>query len=323
MLLSHVSPERLEFSRYRRTRAPVLVGVAFAALALLPLLSPGPVTAWRVITSAVVLLSAILLIRFTRPRWTHVVLRVRDRVLERDGLEIPLGDCAVQLVGARDEAPPYPGATYRAELVLPDADGRRELLLERDEPAGVLSDLIRIRAVLPLPVRGGWGLPADAAPWDTPKQEQSPPRRGGAPIDALVRRHPAQRSSAVTTLIGGIGTATAMGIMIGAQRERGLPVSALSLTLAGATVVLIVLIGAFIASDRLRIQGDDELCIERRALGIAWKRQTIQRSALRHAWTVGPDPAEPHHLLLQLDSGLLALPCVGDQARKLQSQLDA
>jgi len=323
MLLSHVSPERLEFRRYRRTRAPVLVGVAFAALALLPLLSPGPVTAWRVITSAVLLLSAFLLVRFTRPRSTQVVLRIRDRVLERDGLEFPLGNCSVQLVGARDEETSYPGAVYRAELVLADAGGRRELLLERDEPAGVLSDLIRIREVLPLPVRAGWGLPADAAPWDPARLEQSPPARGGAHIDARVLRHPAQRSSAVTTLIGGVGTATAMGIMIGAQRERGLPVSSLSLSLAGATVVLILLIGAFIASDRLRIQGDDELCIERRALGVAWKRQLIQRSALRHAWTVGPDPTEPHHLLLQLDSGLIALPCVGEQARQLQSQLDA
>ncbi len=124
MLLRHVSPQRLEFSRYRRTRAPLLVGVAFAALALLPWLAPGEVTTWRVLASAALVLSAIVLIRFTRPRSTAVVLRVRDRVLERDGEEIPVGQCSVRLVGATDEETDYPGAVYRAELVLEDGTSR-------------------------------------------------------------------------------------------------------------------------------------------------------------------------------------------------------
>lgn len=319
MLLSHVSPERVELRRRRRTRAPLLVGVAFAALALLPLLSPGSLTVWRVLTSAVLLLSAILLIRFTRPRSSSVVLSVRDRVLKRDGMEIAIGGGSIQLVGLMDEQTGYPGAVYRAELVLPD--GRRELLLEHPEPSAVLSDLIRIRELLPLPVLTGWGLPADATPWETPKQE-SRTQHQSAPIDTEVLPRPSQRSSAVTTLIGGIGTATAMGIMVGAQRERGLPVSGLSLTLAGATVILILLVGAFIATDRVRVHGTEELHIERRALGIVWKRQSIRRTALRHVWAVGPNPAEPHHLLFQLDDGLMALPCVGEQAEHLRAELE-
>lgn len=321
MLLSKASPERLEFHRYRRTRAPLLVGVAFAALALLPLLAPGPVTVWRLLTSVVLVVTAVLLIRITRPRSARIVLRVRDRVLERDGREIRLGQCSVQLVGALDEETAYPGAMYRAVLVLPD--GRRELLLERDEPAGVLSDLARVREVLPLPVRSGWGLPPDAAPWERPTKTAASSRRAATRVDMATLRHRSQRSSAITTLIGGIGTATAMVIMMGAQRDRGLPVTGLGLALAAATVVLILLVGAFIATDRLHIHGDRELSVERRALGFVWKRQTIPRTALRHVWAVGPDPAEPRHLLLQLDSGLVALRCVGEQARELRAALDS
>lgn len=317
MLLSHVSPGRLEFRRHRRSRAPLLVGVAFAALALLPLLSPGPVTLFRALTSVVLVASAVLLIRFTRPQSARVVLRVRDRILERDGEEISLGSCSAELVGAKDQEAAQPGSMYRVELVL--EDGRRELLLEHEDPADVVADLIRIREVLPLPVVSGWGLPQDAAPWEAPAPAADTAQ---GHVDLTVLRHPAQRSSAITTLIGGVATATAMGIMIGAQAERGDPISRLSVVLAGATVVLILLIGAFIATDRIRIWGDTELRIERRALGIVWKRQLIPRAALRHAWAVGPD-AEPHHLLLQLDSGLLALRCVGEQARRLRSQLEA
>ncbi len=180
---------------------------------------------------------------------------------------------------------------------------------------------MRVRDALPMRVTAGWGLPPDATPWEKPSGSQ----RGSeaAPIDVTVVPNPSQRPAAITTLIGGVGTATAMGIMMGAQHERGLPVATLSLVLAGGTVFLILLIGAFIATDRMRIQGDSELSIERRALGITWKRQTIARTALRHVWAVGPDPAEPHHLLLQLDSGPLALRCVGNEARALRSQLDA
>ncbi len=322
MIVSYASPEQIKLRQSRRTRAPLLVGVAFGALALLPLCSPGPLTPWRVLTSAVLVLSAILLIRFTRPRSTQVVLRVRDRVVERDGLEIPIGQSAVQLVGARDEVTRYPGAMYQAVLLLPD--GRRELLLERDDPAGVLSDLIRIRKELRLPVRAGWGLPTDAKPWERPGDNTPQPARAFAPIDMTALRHPSQRASAVTTLIGGVGTATAMGIMMEAQHDRGLPVSGLSLALAGGTVALILLVGAFIATDRLRIRGDgDVLHFERRALGIVWKRHTFKRTALRHVWAVGPDPGVPRHLLLQLDNELLSVRCLGEQARQLRSQLES
>lgn len=312
MVLVRATAERLEFQRHIPVRSPVLVGVAFIALALLPLLAPGTVDATRIACSLALAVAGLALVRITRARVEsfHVDLARHELTGPRTALSLD-GATGIALAGT-GHADLHPAARYRAELCL--ADGRRALLLENADPALLLRDLVRVLEHLDLPVLPGWGLPEHATPWITPAAKAPKARDGASAFAERALTSPFQRIAGLTTIGGGVFTMVAIGIMMTARLDRGESIAPLGVALPVATVLLAFLVGFGVLTDRTSITRNGALEVERRALGIRVGGLAIPVERIRQAWAVGPDPAQRRHVLLELDDGPVAFACAGDDA---------
>ena len=129
---------------------------------------------------------------------------------------------------------------------------------------------------------------------------------------------PAKLGAIVPEWLGAIFTTIAMSVMFGARVRRGDAVAPLSWALAIGTIALLYLIGIFIATDHLAIRSDGDLVrIERRAFGRVRTAREIRRGDVIAAYTVGPAPDDPRHVLVETREGLVSLPAVGDSATTL------
>lgn len=320
MVLSQMSRDRLEFRGRTRARAPLLVGIALAVMAVLPWLVSGPVFPWRALASALLAAGAVWVIAKCLPHREQLVIDLTSKVLLRKAGPLPLS--RVRGVRLRTTGPvedDWPVLRYRAELILDDA--RHQCLLERGEPAGVLADLRQVLRVLEWPVQSGWGLPADAAPWSERDAPVSTTPKSRPPLDVRAARFESQKAAAATVLGTGVFTCVAMTVMIVNEVRRGGHVGMLSLALAASAAALVLLVGAALATEHVRVRTNGALSIEQRVLGFAWRRLQLSPGSVHGIYLVGPGPASPRHLLFDAESGPFAVRCAGDAGSNLQELL--
>lgn len=297
---------------------PLLVASALAAMAVVPLISPGPLTPARVAM-------ALVLGGIAAAIGRGAVGRRRELAIDVSSGEIVFGRDRYPLTAARrflltttgGEAA-EPRVAYRAELELEGST--RVVVLEGTDPGAVLHDLGRLLEHLQLPVRRGWGIPADAEPWRPATSERSAP----APHPARMRIAPlpSQRRAAIAVTGGALFTTIAMSVMFGTRLRQGSDVAPLSWALAVVTVTLLYLIGLFIATDHVALAiGDGRVRVERRAFGRARSRWELPLSEVRRAYAVGPDVDEPRHVLVETPRGAVAIACSGADAGALARAL--
>ena len=172
MCLLESTPERLRLVRRTPVRAPALAGVALLALAVVPLAvhearSPCTIVALTLRAGA-----SLEVVRRSRARLEQVDISLPDFAVEgRSDTGRPTRPRAISLThGTRGHAPTR--LTYRAELLTDESEP--QLLLERDEPAGVLADLSRLLRHVDLPLARGWGIPDGASPWEPNRPASTP-----------------------------------------------------------------------------------------------------------------------------------------------------
>jgi hypothetical protein len=181
----------------------------------------------------------------------------------------------------------------------------------------VLSDLGAVLEQVDLPVRGGWCMPKGVEPWRRPERPAGR-RSSGRTLSLRAEPLPSQRRAAIAVLGGAIFTTIAMSVMFGARVRRGDAVAPLSWALAIGTIALLYVIGIFIASDHLAIRSDGDLVrIERRAFGRVRTAREIRRGDVIAAYTVGPAPDDPRHVLVETHEGVVSVPAAGDSASTL------
>lgn len=224
---------------------------------------------------------------------------------------------AFELAGMGEPFDDTADEAYRVHLVF--GDGRRQLLLDGDDPAHVLMDLRRILAVWPLPVRSGWGLPKHAAPWSI---EASTNRLGrGSPGFSVIGAPMASTGSALATGIGGALIAAIIALVLESRLSHGAEISRLSLVLPILGLTFLFLFAASLASARVRITKNHVLVIEQRTLSLTWRTTRIEASDVVAAYAVQPNSGHPAHLLLQTGTRLVAVRCSGDAARAVAARL--
>lgn len=316
MRLVTASPELLEFERRRWPRAPALVGVAFAVLAVLPWVADGPPTAERTLTSALFACGAAFLTRGLWSRPDAVRVRLTEGALEAAGERLPLAEArALRLTGVAETE--VSGADrYRITLVL--ADGRLLTLVEEDDPARALEQLRRVRAPLPLPVEPGWGLPPGAKPWESTSLE---PATAG--FDAVARA-PVFRSQrdVANVAYGGAVVVGALQLWLLRGRLASGFTTPLSWILPLLFVVAILVVAELLRTDRLELRLGPRCTLRRRALGVTWRETSHEPRDLLGAWCVGPGETGPTHLLLATRGGLSAHRCAGEPAVALADLIE-
>ncbi len=272
----------------------------FAALALVPLTASTPFTPLRVLGLGLLVTTAIWLMLVGRPRSRRRALPSRAPA----ALGTREGRAVLELEGS-----PLP-PTYRAVLVL--GDGSRQVVLERDEPAGVLEDASLLARELGVTLAPGWGV--DEASLDallhshahaTPRFGNTAPFRFESPPLA------AQRNAAWTTLWASAFVLVATIAMSDAARSRVTPGS-LSLTLAGVSVVLVLFVWLWLVG----LRGKVELGPAGVTRRVSWFRFGLGRPehhemAIVAASFVTPGGAPLGHLLVSNGTKLFAFPLRG------------
>jgi hypothetical protein len=290
----------LALREWLRFEPPFLGGVLFAALAVVPLTASGPFTPLRVLGLAALLTVASGLMLVGRPRSrrralpsrTPAALGARERhaVLELEGSPLP--------------------PTYRAVLVL--GDGSRHTVLERDEPAGVLEDASLLARELGVTIAPGWGF--DEASLDAllhPLDHATARFGNTAPFRFESPPLPAQRNAAWTTLWASAFVLVATIAMSDAARSR-VTSGALSLTLAGLSVLLVLLVWLWLVG----LRGELVLGPAGVTRRVAWFRFGLGRPehhemSVVAAAFVAPEGAPFGHLLVSNGTKLFAFPLRG------------
>jgi hypothetical protein len=285
---------------WRRFEPAFLAGVLFAGLAVVPLTAGTPFTPMRVLGLGTLLAAALGLMLAGRPRSRRRALpsRVPASLGAREH------HAALELEGS-----PLP-PTYRALLVL--EDGSRHVVLERNEPAGVLEDASLLARSLGVTLVPGWGL--DEAALDAlvhPSEHAAPRFDGAAPFRFESPPLPAQRAAAWTTLWACAFVLVATIAMSDAARSRVTP-GALSLTLPGVSVLLVLVLWLWLVG----LRGELELrptSITRRQFWFRFELGHAERRelAVAAAVFVAPSGAPVGHLVVSNGTNLFAFPLRG------------
>ncbi|HMJ14015.1 MAG TPA: hypothetical protein VK524_21505 [Polyangiaceae bacterium] len=290
-------------------------------MSVVPLLMGPPFTFARLLTTGMLAAIAVLMLGSGRARRLSIVVDLDSGTLTRGTRVTSLSRVsALRLGGAQQSPERAPHIPYRVEVLL--GDGRRECLLERDEPASVLQDLARVLRVWRLPVQRGWGLPQHARPWQL-DDEKAAPIQSAPAIDVSGRSSPAAHGGALATALGGGLVAFVITLILLARLRRNAPVDALSLILPGLSLGLLILLSTYLATARLRVSTNDGLVVERRAFGLPWTRFSVPAPALLGVFAVAadPDPESPSHLLVQTRQGPFAFRCTRELAQAVVDAL--
>jgi hypothetical protein len=316
--------ETLEVEGRTRTRSLALGAAAFAALAALPVITPGALTSGRLIGAAALATLALALALWSRPRRRRFVVHLPEQLLREQGRpDISLRAArAVHLTGAGARSSTTAHECYRAELELPD--GSRELLFESNEPAAVLRDVQAFVDCWPLPVRPGWGLPSDFELSSTRAAPEPALDVSVTDLELVTPVHASEKAAGITVLVGSVATAVIMSLIYSRHLQRGNPGSVLSVALGAGTVAMLLLIAAVLLTDRLHVRvARDRITLRRQVLG--WPRTvtSVERPHLAGIWSVSPAGADPQHLLLRTERSFESVRCVGDASRRLAGTLSA
>ncbi len=319
MRVLHNRDRCIELGHVRPAGGELLVSVGVALLASGALLGPGTLTALRVATAALLGMAAYRLARAGLPRRSVSV------VIDEAGVRGEPGGTAAAITefilsGTVRTDDVRTELEYRVEAMT--SEGRRQVVLARDDPASVLGDLEMLLATTPVGVRSGWGLPSSAEPW-VPAPAPSP-GAGGPAVDASPRPVQASRAAGATVTVIGIGLAAATVMPMLSRTDGGRAVSALSWVLGITTAIVALVAGAALLSREQRATTNGELVIDDRILGIRVRRQTVARSDVVATLAISPDGGEPRHVLVVTRGRPLAVGCESpDDARRLASALEA
>ena len=324
MQLVRASGSRFELETPRRKHATILIGGALIATGFLPL--AGGSGAFHLASALVLFASGAGLLLASAPRGRRAALSLEGpgTFKKDDGSEISLSAVrSVALGGSRSTVDGVENARYRAEFVL--RDGLREVVLERDEPAGVLRDLAALLRELQLPVESGWGLPRAATPWNLAGGSTPGSPGAAAPHTELVlepESRSAQSSAALALLLGGVLLgAILLGFSL--SRSPAAEFSALSIALPALSTAAVLLLSALVHSQRLVVSWNGGIRLAERLMGVRVRTLSRAEGRIRAAWPVSPDGKRPLHVLVDCDGGPLAVPCRGEQARALVDALTA
>lgn len=317
MFLDTATPARLEFRKPGTFSSLVLIGGLLGLFALSPLLAPGPMTSARAVAAALLGLTSALLIARAWPRERRVRVALDAGVIQSGDRTLPLASArswALSSGGSTFEAAPF--VSYRAELVL--EGGERLVLIEDADPARVLSDLRRALGYLPLAVFSGWGLSPGAKPW-LPRERVAV---GDRTVSERGRPRDSELGAGLCVLGGAVVVGVAMGLMHLARIRRGAPTDLLSYALSGSLLAFIVVLGLFMVTDRVTaVLEGGRLVVERRALGVRFRRLEIAAQQLHGLWAVGLVPGEPRHLLIATADGLCAVRFFGEGAARAAARV--
>jgi hypothetical protein len=186
----------------------------------------------------------------------------------------------------------------------------------------VLQQVGVARERLGIPVKAGWGLPRDAAPWTAAGTRVAalPSRvRDASPPLCVVSPITSRRDTGLTVLGFGMGVAVLMAVEVRGRLARGDQPRPLDLILPVLTLTAVFLIAAAVLSHKVRLQlSTESLSVEPRILGIRRKAFLIPRASIRGVFAVGP-PGRPRHVLLETDAGPFAIRCGDREATEVAS----
>jgi hypothetical protein len=317
MLLVAIDARSAELRSPLKLRPPIVIAVAFWFAASLPLIVPEHTTLGHYASSALFAAVGIALAH-TSFRQQRRFISFDDATFSADGRVVALAHAREIALTGSDGAVIEP--TYQAELVFDG--GQRELLLEHHEPARVIRDLSELLPHLRLPVRRGWGLPEGISPWES----QVIPDLSADKIETEsevfeVPLGPAQRRPGYALTIGAVVLATVQVILVAPTVQRSAGVSPLSIGLALASVVTVLLLGVFVWTRELVVKVGPQVAIELRLLGRGLKTLAAAPAPLRGAWAVSPEGRSPQHVLIATEGKPLSVACEGSAASALAHRL--
>lgn len=207
----------------RRPCQPVaLVGTLFLALALLPLISEGPVDMLRAITALSLALVAVLCFVLGLPR----------------ARRLPLPAVATTQRLVLSGTSNIEGYVVRA---VPGSD--RSVVLAGADPGCVLSDALALSALLGVPLEPGWGLDRDAlrllrSPENAPLLTQ--------PLELRHRIVPDQAIGTGTTLWAALFIPSATTVLALSPARPSLTPTVLALVLPALTALYALVVGLWL-----------------------------------------------------------------------------
>lgn len=317
MRLVRADSDTLLASGRTRLGPTALSAFLVAAAAVVPLLGPQPLTLPRALTSLGLAVAAVLLGRASVQAARRVGIDLRTGRLESSGASRPKDRLrAVALTSSDPTFNEGLRPRYRAELVFDD--GARWIILERDEPAGVLRDLAELRKALSVPVVRGWGLDDDAIRMLLAEHEPSAGHFEPGSIEAPGGAISARLGSAhvITALTFSIALAVGtLLVLVAARHERGEFVGPFSILLVGVAIAIMLTILAVHALHRVTVRANAEIRLERSIGPFKRFERTFRRRAVHAAFVTGAELDRVQHLLLSTDEGPVALPCPHSIAR--------
>jgi hypothetical protein len=244
------------------------------------------------VTTVVLAAAAGVMIQLGLPKKVEVFGSLAELVAGTPrGREIALG-------GTTEAEPPL----YRAQLVF--EDGARVVILEGDEPAGVLAGAELVSERLGLTLSFGWGLERLSP------TEMLPASRASGKADDAAKRatlavYPAQQRVAYATLGGALFIAVVTLALAFEPPRGGRTLAGLSLVLPALTVALGLVLGVVFQKLEARLELRDGVLARRYCLGrvqLGAPRQLCRNVTALFA--VAPDGGAARHLLVRTERGL-------------------
>ena len=292
MLTLDRTQEPLALLERRSAQPTVLGGLLYAGLAIVPLTSEAPLSGLRLVGLLGLALVAGALVVSGLPK-------TRPRPLPT-----PSGTGSERYEALELGAEPLP-LTYRASLVL--ADGSRQVVLERNEPAGVLADADSLARSLSVPLTPGWGLDdAELGEILHPPAHASPRWHGDTPLTFDTLPFAGQRKAALTTLWAAAFVLVATILMSASARTKVTP-GLLSVALPVVSALLVLLVALWLLGVRGRLSlGPTGVTRRRFWFGLELGQPEAVKLAIRGAAVVSPAAPTLSHLLLATNEGLVA-----------------
>lgn len=295
--------ESIELRGRGSVGTPLIVGSVLLCWPILASLMVGATpTGSRLLATVILVAVALTFIAFGLPKRRKIRIRPQARTVESErGTEALGADASLRLVSA----PPQPvSGPLRYGIVLEGSGMHPLLLLTGRDPARVLTDVVALRARLPLPVRTGWGLSPNAIPWIGPSTGNSEP---AVPSDDPVE--PTRRRATAGL---GVCTAGAAGLLLMEIHGRASnnDASVISIVLPALGILILCTLTFISAGSKRRVTAGSELVGEWRLGSFTLRRRSIDAASIRRAELVSPSGYSGRHLLVHTTGDqFVAFPC--------------